>query len=84
MWNSKIDNFVHFEINSITCLQVGVKITDDAIIQVTNEKELPDYPFQFSPKSNLNPFQRSWKQLVVQYFNVRCAAQYVTCFLFTD
>ena len=37
--------------------------------------------FQFSPKFNLNPFQ---KEKVVQYFNVRCAAQYVTCFLFTD
>ena len=44
-------------------------------------KELPDYSFQFSPKFNLNPFQ---KEKVVQYFNVRCAAQYVTCFLFTD
>ena len=32
MWNSKIDNFIHFEVNTKTCFKVGVKTTNDATL----------------------------------------------------
>ena len=41
MWNSKIDNFIHFEANAKACFQIGV--------QTTNDLATTDWLFQIVP-----------------------------------